>query len=173
MTFDLVASVVDFKIWTSNRQHGTAGYYQSRKALVFSVYLFRTGLICLGVSNGGVPHICSTIDIDRYNIGIMAIIYQHPGFKKTLHNPKAPTTGLITAIYYLGTWLSYIFLSHPASDRLWRRYAALTVMAVTCIGSVLQASASGPSPLAMMVTGRIICGLGLAIVSTAVPLYQR
>jgi MFS family permease len=109
----------------------------------------------------------------RYNIGILATIYQHPGFKKTLHKPKPSQTGLITAIYYLGTWISYIFLSHPASDYFGRRYAALIGMLVTCFGSALQAGASGHSPYAMMIVGRIFCGLGLAVVSTSVPLYQR
>jgi MFS family permease len=105
----------------------------------------------------------------------MATIYVNPGFKKALHGPKASKTGLITAIYYLGTWLSYIFLSHPASDRLGRRYSALTGISVVSVGAALQAGAtgSGSSPLAMMVIGRIICGLGMALVSTAVPLYQR
>jgi hypothetical protein len=31
---------------------------------------------------------------------------------KALHKPSASQKGLITAIYYLGTWLSYVFLSH-------------------------------------------------------------
>jgi MFS family permease len=44
---------------------------------------------------------------------------------------------------------------------------------VTCVGSALQAGASGHSPYAMMIVGRILCGIGLAIVSTSVPLYQR
>ena len=109
----------------------------------------------------------------RYNIGILATIFQNPGFKKTLHNPSASKTGLITSIYYLGTWLSYIFLSHPASDYLGRRYAAFAGMLMTCFGSALQTGASGANPYAMMIVGRICCGLGLAIVSTSVPLYQR
>ncbi|KAF2431333.1 general substrate transporter [Tothia fuscella] len=104
-----------------------------------------------------------------YNIGIMATIYVNPGFKAALHKPKASQTGLITAIYYLGTWISYIFLSHPASDRLGRRYSALTGILVVCVGAAFQAGARN---MAMMIIGRIICGLGMALVSTAVPLYQ-
>jgi MFS family permease len=110
----------------------------------------------------------------RYNIGILASIYVHPGFKAALHSPTAAKTGLITAIYYLGTWLSYIFLSYRASDILGRRYASMIGMTTVCVGSALQAGATGGarSAYAMMIVGRIICGLGLAIVSTAVPLYQ-
>ncbi|TVY38729.1 Quinate permease [Lachnellula occidentalis] len=110
--------------------------------------------------------------VSAYNIGILATIYVHPGFKKALHKPNASQTGLITAIYYLGTWTSYLFLSHPAADRLGRRWAAFTGIFVTLIGAALQAGAREPGGYAMMIVGRIVCGLGLAVVSTAVPLYQ-
>lgn len=109
----------------------------------------------------------------RYNVGVLASVLVHPGFKEALHQPDTSRSGLITAIYYLGTWSSYIFLAHPASDRLGRRNACLTGMTVTCIGQALQASALGPHALAMVVAGRIIAGMGTAIISTSVPLYQR
>ncbi|TVY30612.1 putative glucose transporter [Lachnellula hyalina] len=110
--------------------------------------------------------------VGAYNIGILATIYVHPGFKKALHKPNATQTGLITAIYYLGTWTSYLFLSHPVADRLGRRWAAFTGIFVTLVGAALQAGARDPGAYAMMIVGRIVCGLGLAVVSTAVPLYQ-
>jgi MFS family permease len=103
----------------------------------------------------------------------MATIYVHPGFKKALHKPDSSITGLITSIYYLGTWLSYLFVSHPTADRLGRRAAAAIGVLVTALGAALQAGAKGPNALAMMIIGRIICGFGLGIVSTSVPLYQR
>ncbi|TVY84498.1 Quinate permease [Lachnellula suecica] len=107
-----------------------------------------------------------------YNIGILATIYVHTGFKKALHKPNASQTGLITAIYYLGTWISYLFLSHPAADRLGRRWAAFGGVFVTSVGAALQAGANGHGAYSMMIIGRIICGIGLAVVSTSVPLYQ-
>lgn len=97
----------------------------------------------------------------------------HPGFQKTLRQADASRSGLITAIYYLGTWLSYIFLAHPAADKLGRRYASLAGMSVTCAGQALQAGATGPHALGMVIAGRIIAGMGTAIISTSVPLYQR
>lgn len=115
------------------------------------------------------------LDTDRslsYNVGILSSVLVNPGFLIALHHPNASHTGLITAIYYLGTWLSYIFLSQPASDHLGRRFSALTGTFVSCIGSALQAGATGNGAYAMMIVGRIISGLGLAIVSTSVPLYQ-
>ncbi|RYP86786.1 hypothetical protein DL770_004857 [Monosporascus sp. CRB-9-2] len=87
-------------------------------------------------------------------------------------HPTPSQKGLITAIYYLGTWTSYIFLSHPASDLFGRRYAALTGTVTVAVGNALECSARGPGAYAMMVAGRIICGMGVGIVSTSVPLYQ-
>ena len=103
----------------------------------------------------------------------MATIYVHPGFIKALHKPSKAKTGLITSIYYLGTWLSYLFVSHPLADRFGRRVAAATGVLVTGVGAAIQTGAGGPNGLSMMIIGRIICGFGLAIVSTSVPLYQR
>jgi len=87
--------------------------------------------------------------------------------------PTPSRKGIITAIYYLGTWTSYIFVSHPASDRLGRRYAALIGITVVAMGISFEAGASGSGAYAMMIIGRIINGLGIGIVSTSVPLYQR
>jgi MFS family permease len=108
-----------------------------------------------------------------YNIGIIATLYVNNGWTKALHKPNAAQKGLITAIYYLGTWLSYVFLSGLASDRLGRRYAALAGTLVTCIGGAVQTGASGKTAYASMIIGRIISGFGNAVISTSVPLYQR
>ena len=76
-----------------------------------------------------------------YNIGILSTIYVNPGFIKALHKPSASQQGLITAIYYLGTWLSYVFLSHQISDSLGRRWAAFVGVLTNCVGVALQTSA--------------------------------
>jgi len=109
----------------------------------------------------------------RYNVGILASVLVHPGFVEQLHHPDASRKGIITAIYYLGTWISYIFISRAASDNLGRRFAALAGIVVTSFGTALQAGASGDGAFAMVVAGRIISGVGIGIVSTSVPLYQR
>lgn len=108
-----------------------------------------------------------------YNVGILSSVLVHPGFVETMGHPTPSQKGLITAIYYLGTWTSYIFLSHPASDYLGRRYAAFTGTLTVAVGNALECGARGPSAYAMMVAGRVICGIGVGIVSTSVPLYQR
>jgi MFS family permease len=103
----------------------------------------------------------------------MATIYVHPGFNRSLHKPSKEITGLITSIYYLGTWLSYLFVAHPLADRFGRRVAAAAGVVITAVGASIQCSAKVHGGIAQMIVGRIVCGSGLAIVSTSVPLYQR
>lgn len=103
----------------------------------------------------------------------MATIYVHPGFIESLDKPSKAITGLITSIYYVGTWLSYLFVSHPLADRFGRRVAAAVGVLTTAVGAAVQTGAKGENGVATMIVGRIICGFGLAIVSTSVPLYQR
>jgi len=103
----------------------------------------------------------------------LATVYVNKGWIKALHKPSAAQKGLITAIYYLGTWISYIFISGKASDKLGRRYAAMLGALVTCIGGAVITGATGERAFAMMIIGRIISGFGNAMISTAVPVYQR
>ncbi|KAK3331885.1 general substrate transporter [Cercophora scortea] len=135
-----------------------------KNAMIISKAAWRLHLFCLFLALGSFDW--------GYNVGVLASVLVHPGFKEALHNPDASRTGLITAIYYLGTWLSYVFLAHELADRFGRRHAAMTGMSVTCLGQVLQTSASGSGAFAMMVAGRIISGLGTGVISTSVPLYQ-
>lgn len=107
-----------------------------------------------------------------YNVGVLASVLAHPGFRETIPGYGPYRRGLITAIYYLGTWLSYVFFSRPAADLLGRRYAAMVGMSVLCVGQALQAAASGSVALSMVIFGRVVSGLGTGIVSTSVPLYQ-
>lgn len=113
------------------------------------------------------------LTLHRYNVGVLASVLAHPGFRETIPGYGPYRRGLITAIYYLGTWLSYVFFSRPATDLLGRRYAAMVGMSVLCVGQALQAAASGSVALSMVISGRVVSGLGTGIVSTSVPLYQR
>lgn len=135
-----------------------------------------------------------------YDVGVLASVLAHPGFARALTPPSrryggddssseklsAETRGLITGIYYLGTLLSYLFVSHPLSDRVGRRYASLCGAVVTSVGVWMQCSVRArdiPSinmavewqtvlPLMQVLVGRVVTGLGIAVLSTAVPMYQ-
>ena len=103
-----------------------------------------------------------------YNIGILASVLAHPAWL-SLHAPTPSQKGIVTGIYYLGTLLSYI-LAAPLADYLGRRYAALSGTAVLSVGVLFMAGSSG---LPTMLLGRWISGLGVGVVSTTVPIYQR
>lgn len=108
-----------------------------------------------------------------YNIGILSSVLVHPGWRRALHDPAPAQKGLVTGFYYVGTLISYLFLAHPLADFLGRRYAARVGTLVLCLGALLMAAAAGPYALYIMVAGRLVCGLGVGVVSTTVPLYQR
>ncbi|KAF3011370.1 hypothetical protein E8E14_008711 [Neopestalotiopsis sp. 37M] len=107
-----------------------------------------------------------------YHVGVLSSVLVHQGFTEALGHPTAAQKGLVTAIYYLGTWFSYVFLSSPLADALGRRYAALAGTAIVAVGTGFEAGASAPSAYGLFVVGRIISGIGVAILSTSVPLYQ-
>ncbi|KAI2465820.1 general substrate transporter [Annulohypoxylon bovei var. microspora] len=107
-----------------------------------------------------------------YNVGILSSVLVHPGFIKAMGHLTPSRKGVITAIYYLGTWLSYVFISHPASDLLGRRYAALIGILTVAVGNAFECGATGSGAYAMMIVGRIISGVGVGMLSTSVPLYQ-
>ncbi|KAI1775909.1 general substrate transporter [Hypoxylon cercidicola] len=114
-----------------------------------------------------------------YNVGILSSVLVHPGFVEAMGHPNPSRKGVITAIYYLGTceWIyrgiSYVFLSHAASDYFGRRYAALTGIFIVAVGNAFECGATGDGAYAMMIVGRIISGTGVGMLSTSVPLYQR
>ncbi|KAI0173103.1 general substrate transporter [Hypoxylon sp. FL1284] len=93
-------------------------------------------------------------------------------------HPSPSRKGVITAIYYLGTceWIyrgiSYVFLSHAASDYFGRRYSALAGILTVAVGNAFECGATGGGAYAMMIVGRIISGVGVGMLSTSVPLYQ-
>ncbi|KAI9151476.1 ASD-3 ascus development protein 3 [Paramyrothecium foliicola] len=143
----------------------------------------RLYLVCL--------HLALGASIWGYNIGILSSILVHPGWRDTLSfgshdghvhpkpgpgpglGPSPGTKGFITGIYYLGTLLSYLLLSHPLADWLGRRKAAAAGTAVLCAGAVVMASTRhGAGAVACMALGRWLCGVGVGVVSTGVPLYQ-
>lgn len=142
---------------------GTGSGHQRR----ISKAALRLHLLCLFFALGS--------SVWGYNIGILASVLVHPGFADTVGGRLDPASkGALTAVYYVGTWLSYVFLSRAASDVLGRRMAALVGTGVACLGTGLQAGAGGGPKMAygMVVVGRLVAGLGVAVLSTSVPLYQ-
>ncbi|KAF3937840.1 hypothetical protein ABW19_dt0207195 [Dactylella cylindrospora] len=107
-----------------------------------------------------------------YNIGIVGTIYVNKGYLDDLHHPSAAQKGLITGIYYVGTWTSFVFVAGPLNDKIGRRWSSFVGSLVVCLGSAIQISSKGPGALAIMIVGRIVSGFGTSIIATTVPLYQ-
>ncbi|KAH0556176.1 hypothetical protein GP486_005893 [Trichoglossum hirsutum] len=109
-----------------------------------------------------------------YLVGIVGTVYVSPGFITALKKPKAPQVGMMTAFYYLGTWTSFVFIAPRLADLLGRRYAAFIGALVACVGAALQTGAKGgrETGVSMFIFGRVVSGLGTAVLSTSVPLYQ-
>lgn len=125
-------------------------------------------------------HFAVGASIWGYNIGILSSILVHPGWRTALGGPSASQRGAVTAIYYAGTFLSYVLLAHPLADGLGRRRAALVGAVVLCAGADFMAGAGADgrgraSALALTLLGRLVSGVGVGVgvVSTTVPLYQR
>ncbi|KAG6096531.1 hypothetical protein E4U30_001446 [Claviceps sp. LM220 group G6] len=118
-------------------------------------------------------HLAIGASLWGYNIGILSSILVHPGWRAVLGDPSPSTRGLVTGVYYLGTLMSYLLLAHPLADYFGRRHAAGIGALIICVGSVVMASAGGEAALGFMLWGRMICGMGVGVVSTSVPLYQR
>lgn len=117
-------------------------------------------------------HLAIGASLWGYNVGILSSVLVHPGWRSALGDPAPSTTGLVTGAYYLGTLASYLFLSHPLADHLGRRRAAMLGTAALCLGAALMAAADGDAALGAMLGGRLVCGAGVGVVSTSVPLYQ-
>ncbi|KAF5130326.1 Quinate permease [Metarhizium anisopliae] len=118
-------------------------------------------------------HLAVGASIWGYNIGILSSVLVHPGWREALDDPTPARIGLIISVYYLGTFLSFMLLSHPLADYLGRRRAAIIGTCALCLGAMCMAAANGGAAVGIMALGRWICGVGVGVVSTAVPLYQR
>lgn len=94
------------------------------------------------------------------------------GWREALQQPTRALIGTVVSIYYTGTFISYLCISHPITDWLGRRYAALSGISFVCLGAILQATSGGSTARGTMLAGRLISGVGVAVVSTSVPLYQ-
>jgi MFS family permease len=108
-----------------------------------------------------------------YNIGILSSILVHPGWLRELRDPSASARGLVTSIYYAGTLISYLGVGYRLADGIGRRQACRAGTGILTLGAVCMAVAAGNKALAAMVMGRLACAVGVGVVSTTVPLWQR
>lgn len=118
-------------------------------------------------------HLAVGASIWGYNIGVLSSVLVHPGWRAALGEPSAAQRGAVTGVYYLGALLSHVLLAHALADWLGRRRAALAGTLALGLGALAMAAADGAAAVGTMALGRWVCGVGVGVVSTGVPLYQR
>lgn len=104
-----------------------------------------------------------------YDAGVLGGIQATPQFHKAIGNPKgAFIIPIIASIYNLAA----AFMSLGVTlfgMKLGRRKTILLGDLCICIGAALQASTYS---VAQIIVGRIICGMGIGCIASAVPTYM-
>ncbi|KAL5628446.1 hypothetical protein BROUX41_003194 [Berkeleyomyces rouxiae] len=120
--------------------------------------------LCAFLSLG--PAICG------YHIGLLPSLVVTPGFTSATRVNDAASKFGVTALFYVGALISYLTLSPAVSDRLGRRYACVVGALVLSLGAAVEACSSGLYSYLMMIVGRLLCGIGAAVIMTTVPVFQ-
>ncbi|CAL5867980.1 uncharacterized protein PFLUO_LOCUS2203 [Penicillium psychrofluorescens] len=103
-----------------------------------------------------------------YDNGVFSGIVVLPWFLHTFNNPSSQLLGTVSAMYNIGGFLGSLtafFIGAP----LGRRRTILTGLLVCTIGAIVQCLSIH---LAELVAGRIVCGLGVGIMTSTVGLWQ-
>jgi sugar porter (SP) family MFS transporter len=103
-----------------------------------------------------------------YDQGVMSGIITGPYFIDYFHQPSRAEVGTMVAILEVGAFISSLTVGR-IGDILGRRKTILYGAMIFFVGGALQSFATS---MAMMMTGRIIAGLGVGMLSTIVPVYQ-
>jgi MFS family permease len=103
-----------------------------------------------------------------YDNGVFSGLIVSPWFLKTFHNPKAGLLGTDSAMYNIGGVLGGI-AAFFIGDKLGRRRTILSGIAVCTIGAIVQCTATN---IAKLVSGRIVCGMDVSIMTSTVGIWQ-
>ncbi|KAK4193178.1 putative transporter [Podospora australis] len=109
-----------------------------------------------------------------YDQGVMSGIITAPAFNDTFTATRNNSTmqGLVTAIYEIGCLMGAMLILW-IGDMLGRRRAIILGAAIMLIGVIIQVTAmKGASPLAQLITGRVVMGVGNGINTSTIPTYQ-
>lgn len=108
-----------------------------------------------------------------YDQGVMSGIISAPGFNEMFPATyDATIRGLVTSIYEIGCLIGAMFILW-AGDRLGRRKAMILGAFIMVLGVIIQITCvRGHDPLAQLITGRVIMGVGNGINTSTIPTYQ-
>lgn len=94
--------------------------------------------------------------------------YSGDDFKGYFHDPSPFQIATMVAILEVGAFVSSLMVGR-VGDIIGRRKTILYGSCVFVVGGALQSFAKN---MAMMMTGRVLAGLGVGMLSTIVPVYQ-
>ncbi|KAK3989948.1 hypothetical protein QBC44DRAFT_76824 [Cladorrhinum sp. PSN332] len=109
-----------------------------------------------------------------YDQGVMSGIITAPAFNDMFTATKDNSTmqGLVTAIYEIGCLLGAMSILW-VGDMLGRRRSIIIGATIMLIGVIIQVTAMHTAtPLAQLITGRVIMGVGNGINTSTIPTYQ-
>ncbi|KAK4233993.1 sugar transporter STL1 [Achaetomium macrosporum] len=109
-----------------------------------------------------------------YDQGVMSGIITAPAFNNVFTATKDDATmqGLVTAIYEIGCLAGAMFIL-AVGDLLGRRRAIMLGAFIMLLGVIIQVTAMpGATPLAQLIVGRVVMGVGNGINTSTIPTYQ-
>ncbi|KAF2636495.1 general substrate transporter [Massarina eburnea CBS 473.64] len=117
----------------------------------------------------------TAIALYGYDQGMMSLINTNYHYLRTMGIAESsPVVGIIVAVYYLGCAVGAVVFSKLA-DALGRKKAIFLCLATASLGNfIMFVSGFGYSrgALAVMLTGRVVMGLGVGGIDSVIPTYS-
>jgi MFS family permease len=119
----------------------------------------------------------TAIALYGYDQGMMSLINTNYNYLRTMGlEEESPIVGVIVAVYYLGCAVGAVLFSKLA-DAFGRKKSIFFSLAMASLGNLIMfVSGMGYSnakiALAVMLTGRVIMGLGVGGIDAVIPTYS-
>lgn len=129
----------------------------------FSLPAITLYLACL------VGFLCSTMN--GYDGSLLNGLLQNPQFKQFFNVQNAGIeAGIVSAMYQIGGVVAIPFIG-PAVDRYGRKTGLFIGSLIIVLGTIIQGTTIGNQSVGQFMGGRFLLGFGVAIASSAGPVY--
>ncbi len=117
----------------------------------------------------------TAIALYGYDQGMMSLINTNYNYLRTMGiSEESPIVGVIVAVYYLGCAVGAVLFSKLA-DAFGRKKSIFFSLAAASLGNLIMFVAGmgwGGGALGLMLTGRVIMGLGVGGIDAVIPTYS-